>query len=199
VTNAALTAESAFIVTVHGPVPEQPPPDQPAKREPAADTAVSVTPVPLSNFAEQVVPQLIPGGDENTVPAPDPVLATLNPCCAAKLAVTAWSACIATVQAFVPEQPAPDQPAKREPAAGVAVSVTEVPSPYFAEQVAPQLIPAGADETVPAPEPALATVKVRGVGDRQTSSTYMAVSSPNPSWWTLNRTRTVWPANADMS
>jgi hypothetical protein len=45
--NVALTVVDAFIVTVQGPVPVQPPPLQPAKVDPLAPLAVSVTTVPL--------------------------------------------------------------------------------------------------------------------------------------------------------
>ncbi len=55
----------------------------------------------------------------------------------------------------VPVQPPPLQPAKVEPAAGVAVRVTAVPLANAAEQVAPQVMPAGALETVPVPAPAV--------------------------------------------
>jgi hypothetical protein len=44
-----------------------------------------------------------------------------------KLAVTDLTASIVTVQEPVPEQPPPDQPEKPEPAAAVALNVTEVP------------------------------------------------------------------------
>ena len=52
-------------------------------------------------------------------------------------------------------QLAPDQPLKTEPAAGVAVKVNAVLKLNDAEQVAPQLIPAGTDTTVPVPVPDL--------------------------------------------
>jgi hypothetical protein len=51
---------------------------------------------------------------------------------------------------------APLHPAKVVPAAGVAVSVTSVPLLNEAEQVPPQLIPAGLLVTVPLPLPVLA-------------------------------------------
>ena len=54
-------------------------------------------------------------------------------------------------------QPEPDQPAKVEPAAGVAVKVTEVPLLKPAAQVLPQLIPAGLLLTIPSPVPLLVT------------------------------------------
>jgi hypothetical protein len=57
--------------------------------------------------------------------------------------VTDAAAVIATTHVPVPEQPAPLQAVKVEPALGVAVRVTEVPWPKFAEQVAPQVMPAG--------------------------------------------------------
>jgi hypothetical protein len=60
----------------------------------------------------------------------------------------------------VPAQPAPVKPANGEPAAGVAVSVTAVPLLNEAEQLAPQLIPAGELATEPDPDPAPDTVKV---------------------------------------
>ena len=47
----------------------------------------------------------------------------------------------------------PVQPPKVEPLAGVAVNVTVVPLLYKAEQVLPQLIPAGLLVTVPLPVP----------------------------------------------
>ena len=44
----AVTVVAADIVTVHAPVPEQPPPLQPVNVEPAAGVAVSITAVPLA-------------------------------------------------------------------------------------------------------------------------------------------------------
>ena len=59
-------------VTVHVPVPEQPPPDHPVKVEPDEGVAVSVTIVPGSYNSLQSVPQLIPEGSLVTVPEPVP-------------------------------------------------------------------------------------------------------------------------------
>ena len=46
--NVAVTVVAAFNVTVHVPVPEQPPPLQPVNVEPVAGAAVSVSAVPLA-------------------------------------------------------------------------------------------------------------------------------------------------------
>ena len=78
----------------------------------------------------------------------------------AKVALAARFALIVTVHVPFPEQPLPLQPEKTEPAAAVAVSVTELPRPKAAEHVAPQLMPAGLEVTVPVPFPAFATVSV---------------------------------------
>src|SRR2546428_8534928 len=49
----------------------------------------------------------------------------------------------------------------KDPAAGEAVSVTPVPLVTLAEQVAPQVMPAGELVTVPLPVPALLTVSAK--------------------------------------
>jgi hypothetical protein len=72
----AATLLSAFI-TREQEAPVQAP-LQPVKVEPEAGVAVSVTLVPLSKSALHVVPQLIPLGNEVTVPLPFPVLLTLS-------------------------------------------------------------------------------------------------------------------------
>ena len=64
--------------------------------------------------------------------------------------MTVVAALRVTMQVPVPEQPPPLQPVKVEPAAGVAVRVTVVPLAKLAEQVAPQVMPAGALVTEPA-------------------------------------------------
>jgi len=78
---------------------------------------------------------------------------------ALNVAVTAVGAVTVTLHAPVPAQ-APLQPAKVEPAAGVAVRVTAVPGENVCEQLAPQLMPAGALVTVPDPDPLLVTDRV---------------------------------------
>ena len=72
----AVTAVGAISVTLQVPVPLQPPPVQPVKVEPTVGVAVSVIVVPWLNVAEHVAPQLMPAGDEVTVPAPVPAWVT---------------------------------------------------------------------------------------------------------------------------
>ena len=149
---AAVTPCAADIVTVQPPVPLHPPPDQPAKTEPAAACWVRVTTVPCWKFAAHTAPQVIPEGLLVTVPDPAPDFDTVN----AKLgitsncAVTLRTALIVTTHCAVPLQPPPDHPVKLDPAPAVAVRVTWVPCWKLAEQVAPQLIPEGLLETLPA-------------------------------------------------
>src|SRR5207249_4723266 len=157
----AVTVVAAFKVTEQLPVPVQPPPFQPAKVEPLAGVAVSVTKVPLSNEAEQAAPQSIPGGLEVTVSLPVPPRITERVGRGApKRANTVVLAVRVTVQVLVPAHPPPLQPSKVEPVAGVAVRVTGVPLSKDAEQVAPQLIPAGFEVTVPLPVPSRTTERV---------------------------------------
>ena len=65
--------------------------------------------------------------------------------------MTVVSAPSVTTHVPVPEQPPPDQPVNVEFASGVAVSVTAVEFANVVEQVAPQVMPAGALETEPVP------------------------------------------------
>ena len=76
----AVTVWSAFIVTVHEPVPLQPPPLQPVNVEPPVEAAVRVTVLPLGKFAAQVAPQEMPLGLLVTVPVPVPDVVTVNWC-----------------------------------------------------------------------------------------------------------------------
>jgi hypothetical protein len=68
---AALTVTAQLAVPVHAPL-------QPVKVEPVAAAAVSVTLVPETTVALQVVPQLMPAGLEVTVPLPVPALVTVR-------------------------------------------------------------------------------------------------------------------------
>src|SRR6266700_7579318 len=105
----------------------------------------------------------MPAGLEVTVPVPPPCLATVRVLSGSKVAVTDLLASSVTVQVPLPEQPPPDQPTREEPAAAVAVSVTEVPCLKACVQVEPQLMPAGVEVTVPVPLPALVNVSVLSV------------------------------------
>jgi hypothetical protein len=80
------------------PVPEQPEPDQPVNVELTDGVAVSVTTVPASKVIEQVGPQSIPVGLDDTEPVPVPLLETFSCCCGwlLKVAVTACAASIVT-------------------------------------------------------------------------------------------------------
>jgi len=75
------------------------------------------------------------------------------------VAVADFAVVMLTVQVVAVPVQAPDQPVKLEPAAGAAVSVTDVPLLKLAEQVLPQLIPAGLLVTVPVPVPARVRVR----------------------------------------
>ena len=125
--NVAVTLRATVIVVVQVPVPVHAP-LQPANVEPLAATAVSVTDAPLAKLAVHVVPQLMPVGDDVTVPVPVPAFVTAREKVVAPLnvAVTARAAVIDVVQVPVPVH-APLQPANVEPLAATAVSVTEVP------------------------------------------------------------------------
>jgi hypothetical protein len=160
-TNDAVTMVSAVTDKVQVAVPVQPPPDQPVKAEPVAGTAVRTTLAVALKSAAQVAPQLMPAGADVTVPVPLPARTIVREFCGgAKVAVTVVAADIVTVQVLVPEQPPPDQPANTDPVAAVAVKTTLAPALKGAAQVAPQVIPAGAEVTDPVPVPALVTVNV---------------------------------------
>ena len=96
-----------------------------------------------------------------TVPDPVPAGVTVSAKVGAKVAVTVVAAESVTTHVPVPLHPPPLQPVKVEPAAGLAVRVTAVPLAKLAEQVAPQLIPAGLLVTVPLPVPVLLTVRAK--------------------------------------
>jgi hypothetical protein len=133
-------------------------PDQPEKVAPPAGVAVSLTAAPIVREAEQTfpfAPQLIPPTSLVTVPFPAVATERVK-VFSVNVAVTDRAASIVTVQFPVPVQ-APDHPVKLELADGAAVNVTGVPKLKEAEQVAPQLIPAGLLVTVPPPFPVFAT------------------------------------------
>src|SRR3989442_1401668 len=104
----------------------------------------------------------MPAGELVTVPFRVPAGVTVRArVCTVNVAVTVVAAESVTLQVPVPEQPPRVQPVKVEPAAGVAVSVTAVPLVKLAEQVAPQVMPAGELVTVPLPVPAGVTVRAK--------------------------------------
>lgn len=77
-----MTLASEFITATHCPVPMQLElPDQPPNANPAAGIGVRVTLVPEAKVAEQLVPQLIPDGELEMVPALPFELATDNVNC----------------------------------------------------------------------------------------------------------------------
>jgi hypothetical protein len=76
--NVAVTDLAASIVTTQLPVPLHPDPLQPVKVDVPSGAAVRVTPVPLSNDAEQIPPHRIPDGLEVTLPPPVPLFVTLR-------------------------------------------------------------------------------------------------------------------------
>jgi hypothetical protein len=149
---------AASIVTEQAPAPEQAP-LQPTKKKRGSGVGVRATTVAPGNVNEQVAPQSIPAGALVTLPVPLPDFVTESPKLPRlKVAVTALAAFIVTEQAPVPEH-APLQPANTEPGEALLVSETTVPDTKSWLHVPPQLIPAGLLVTVPAPVPALLTVK----------------------------------------
>ncbi len=146
-----MTFWAALMVTLQAPVPVQAP-LQPPNTDPEAGVAARPTTVPEPYWVEQVAPQLIPVGELVTVPVPVPAGVTVNVNRGTKDAVTVSVEFTVTVQVPVPVQ-APPQPPKTEPPAATAVRITLVPEVNVAEQVAPQVMPAGLLVTVPLPVP----------------------------------------------
>ena len=110
----------------------------------------------------QIAPQSMPAGLEVTDPLPVPALLIVRVAGGIKLkvAVHLRSAVIVTLPSEQSASPA--QPLKREPGAGVAVSVTTCAKPNGAPQTTPQLMPAGIEVTVPLPVPVRVSVRVEG-------------------------------------
>jgi hypothetical protein len=154
-------------------------PDHPANVDPLAAVAVSVTLVPDTNEAEHVVPQMMPVGDEVTLPLPVPNLVTCSVYEAnvASVNVAVHEALAVSVTLVVAPVPvhAPDQPVKVAPNAGLAVIATVLPDANDALQVLPQLMPVGEEVTDPAPVPALTTVNVTGGGATAVCALNMAL------------------------
>jgi len=155
---------------------------QALKVEPDAGAAVSVTLVPVGMFAVHVAPQLMPAGDDVTVPVPVPVRLTVSADVgtvvnAASTVVSAESVNVHV--GLVVHAPALFQLVKVEPAAGVAVRVT-LPCGREAVHVAPQLMPAGDEVTEPVPLPVLlVTVRLTGGGASNAAFTLVLALSVN--------------------
>jgi hypothetical protein len=133
-------------------------PDQPVKSEVASAAAVRVTLVPAVNAVAHVEPQLIPAGEDVTVPEPEPARTTVTGKLAFwNVAVTLAAASIVTRHVPVPLH-APDQPVNADSASAVASSATTVPEANEKAHVLPQEMPEGEDVTAPAPGPAFVTV-----------------------------------------
>ena len=152
-TNCAPTLLFAVIEIAQTPVPVQPAPVQPAKRYPLAGAAVKTTLVPGAKVLEQAVGQLMPLGAEVTVPEPVTTAfsAKVPTGTAANDALTVLAAVTVTSQTPVPLQPAPLHPEKANPVEGVAANRTMLPCVKLAPHVAPQLMPAGDEATLPEP------------------------------------------------
>ena len=111
VAKLAVTASVPFKVRLHVELPVQAPVHE-ANTSFGFAVAVRATLVSWGKVAAQVVGQSIPAGLLVTVPAPVPVMATVNVSPGVNDAVTAWAALIATVHAALPEQ-APLHPWKK--------------------------------------------------------------------------------------
>ena len=150
-------------MTVHVDLLPEHAPDQPTNFDFAAGFAVSVTERPESNDAEQVEPQLMPDGEDVTVPFPSPFLVTVRRWVdAVNLAVTSRDRVMDTMQTLAVPLQSSDQPTNVDPLAGVAVNVTVTLAANRASHVLPQSIPLGDDMTVPFPFPLLSTSSLLG-------------------------------------
>ena len=177
-TKLAVTVRAWSIVTVQVVVatPAQAPP-QLTKALLACGVAVSVTKVPLLKDAVHVAPQFTPAGLEVTDPGP--VAATSSTKVAgAKPAVTllVWLMGKVQVAAVPAAAQAPPHPVNVWPAVAEAVRVMGVlggTDMVALEQAAPQLMPAGDEDTVPVPAPVLARF-------RSTPTAYTLVTTRGP-------------------
>lgn len=160
--NSAVTLEALFIVTLQAPMPVHAP-LQPTKVDRPEGVAVSMTVEAAGKSALHVAPQLMPAGELVTEPVPEPTTETpsVTGGIGVKVAVTDWGPVIVTRQGPLAAVHAPLQPLKSEPGLGVAVSVTVVSCVKKPLQEVPQVIPAGALVTVPAPGPLLDTVRLK--------------------------------------
>jgi hypothetical protein len=150
----ARTLVHESIGTVQVPVPLQIP-LHPANVESRLALGVSVTAAPLGKSLLQVLPQLIPEGEDVTLPVPLPSLVTVSVyMIRVKVAVTVCAAVIDMLHVLLVPVHAPLQPAKVEPLAGVAVKVTVLSTLIWLTQAVPHAMPSGFELMVPAPVPA---------------------------------------------
>ena len=156
----------ARVVTEHVDAEPEHSPPQPANIHPLLGVAVSVTMLPAGNPSEHLDPQSMPVGALVMDPPPD--LETVSNG-TSKIAVTSCGASIRTVHVTdVPPQ-APDNPVNSEPAAGLAVRMTDAPDAKpRVEQTGPQSTAAGELVTLPLPEPERLTVNTNGANSAVT-------------------------------
>ena len=121
----AETAFAAFMLTMQLAVPVHAP-LQPMKVEPALGLALRVTNVPAENLVEHAAPQLIPAGDEVTVPVPLPDFDTVRVTAVSNFAEIDFGPLITSWHVPLPLQ-SPVHPEKIEPGFSEAVTTTEVP------------------------------------------------------------------------
>jgi hypothetical protein len=127
------------------------------------------------------------------VPFPLPDDRTVKVKGALNVAVTSTAELpIVRLQVPVPEH-APVHPAKTAPPVGVAVNTTLDPALKFAEQVAPQLIPAGALVTDPVPTTLTFTGNAVGTKDTPTVCAVFIVTEQAP----VPEQAPLQPANTD--
>lgn len=156
----AATARACDIVTVQGSVPVQAP-AQPVKADSATGVGTSVTELSRGISLLQVLPQLMPAGVETTLPVLLPLRVIDRVWCVSeKVAPTKTASFIVTEQVSDVPLQAPVQPVKADPATGLAVSFTTVRLLITARHELPQLMPAGAEVTLPPPVPSRVTSSV---------------------------------------
>jgi hypothetical protein len=156
----AVTVLSATMLMLQVAPDGESQPDQAPKAEPDVAIAVRATEAPEAYEALQEAPQLMPGGDDVTVPVPLPLFNTVRVWFdALNVAVTVLSDVMLIVHVDADGESQPDQFTNVEPAAAAAVRATDVPEAYEALHEVPQLIPAGEEVTVPIPVPAFATLR----------------------------------------
>ena len=124
-------------------------------------TSLRFCPVPVSSVFKVLNPSGPVNPSVTDVPLGKPVTVyDSDPISRWNEAFTLSAAFKVTVQVVAPPVHAPDQPPNLEPLVGIAVSVTLEPPVKVALHVAPQLMPVGLLETVPAPVPVLVTLRV---------------------------------------